>query len=165
VIRKTDEHGGISTFAGNGTPGYKGDGGAATKAELNKPTGVGVDQSANVFISDTPNQVIRKVSASDGTINTYAGNGTMGFKGDGGPALSAELCNPTGQMSMDGTALYFADTCNNRVRGVFTGPPPVLPESVLMILLPISAAALLGGGALIIRRLRRQRISSGAMAA
>ena len=144
----------VSTVAGNGHSGYGGDGGPATSAMLNSPTGVAVNSLGDLFISDTLNNRIRQVHG--GTISTYAGTGTQGFSGDGGPATSAELSSPTGSMAVDGTALYFSDTGNNRVRGIFNGPPPVLPESPLAILLPVSAALLLagGGGAFWLRRRR-----------
>src|ERR1700753_1140015 len=70
----------ISTFAGNGTAGYSGDNGPATKAELQSPVGVATDSAGNVFIADEGNNVIRKVNTS-GTITTIAGNNTEGYRG------------------------------------------------------------------------------------
>jgi hypothetical protein len=87
--------GNISTVAGNGTASYSGDGGPATSAAVNYPTGVVVDPSMNFYIADFGNNRIRKVNVS-GTISTYAGNGSAGFGGDGGPAGSAQLYNPSG---------------------------------------------------------------------
>ena len=81
----------ITTFAGNGTPGYSGDGGPAVKASV-IPGFVAVDAAGDVFIED-PTGVIRKVSP-DGAISSVAGKGTVGYSGDGGPALSAELNAP-----------------------------------------------------------------------
>ena len=163
VVREVNANGNISTVAGvAGKFGYSGDGGSAIKAHLNAPTGVSLDQSGNLYISDTLNQRIRKVA--NGTITTYAGNGVKGYSGDGGPATSAELNTPTGSGAMDGTALYFADTGNQRVRGVFNGPPPVLPETNLVVLLPIGAAILLGGGgALAVTRRRRRNAAVSAV--
>jgi hypothetical protein len=154
-VREVAENGNISTLAGTGKFGYSGDGGPATKAVLNGPTGVGADTMGDVFISDTLNNRIREVTA--GTITTYGGNGTRGFSGDGGEATSAELNKPTGSVAMDGTALYFADTGNQRVRGIFNGPAPVLPETNLLILLPIGTGLILaaGTGFVIFRRRRR----------
>ena len=96
--------GDIYTVAGNGTPGFSGDGGPATKAELNSPRGVAADAAGNLVIADTSNHRIRVVAASTGTfygqamtagdIYTVAGNGTTGFSGDGGPATNAELNAP-----------------------------------------------------------------------
>jgi hypothetical protein len=81
----------ITAFAGNGTPGYSGDGGLAINASM-YPYFVAVDAAGNVFIAD-PNGTIRKVSP-DGTISTVAGTGTVGYSGDGGPAINAQLNNP-----------------------------------------------------------------------
>jgi LPXTG-motif cell wall-anchored protein len=153
VVREVSG-GKISTFAGNGKLGYSGDGGPATKAELDGPTGVGVDGSGDVFISDTLNNRIREVIGS--TITTYAGNGTRGFTGDGGAATSAELNTPTGNVAANSTAVYFADTGNERVRGVFTGPPPVLPQTNVLIFLPIGAGLILAGGSVLVIRRRRK---------
>ena len=68
----------IKTIAGNGTAGYSGDGGAATSAKINAPTGVAVDSAGNIYIADDSNNRIRKVTASTGVISTIAGNGTSG---------------------------------------------------------------------------------------
>lgn len=152
VIREVTPVQVISTFAGTGTPGYSGDGGAATNARLNAPSGVGVDQLGEVFVADTENNRVRVVDSA-GVINSVAGTGTKGYSGDGGPALDAELALPTGSIAADGTAVYFSDTANNRVRGVFTGPPPVLPEAGWVVALPASAI-LLAVGYLLIRRRR-----------
>ena len=88
--------------------GYSGDGGQATSASLNTPTGVAVDSSGNVFIADGGNQRVRKVTPT-GIISTVAGNGTLGYAGDGGPAASAELNVPVG-VAVDNTGnLFIAD--------------------------------------------------------
>jgi hypothetical protein len=118
-IRKvTASTGDISTVAGNGTAGYSGDGGAATSAELYWPYGVAVDMSGNIYIADSTNERIRKVTASTGVISTVAGNGTVGHSGDGGAATSAELDNPHG-VAIDGSGnIYIADGYNNRIRKV-----------------------------------------------
>ncbi len=107
----------ITTVAGNGTQGYSGDGVAATSAGLSA-TGVFVDGSGNVFISDANNNRIRKVDGSTGIISTIAGNGTPGYAGDDAAATSAELDNPWG-VFMDGSGnLFIADCLNNRIRKV-----------------------------------------------
>ncbi len=155
VVREVTATGTIKTFAGTGSLGYSGDGGPATKAKLSAPTGLGVDSLGDVFISDSGNNRIREVNTG-GTISTYAGNGTRGFSGDGGPANKAQLNTPTGSIVMDGKALYFSDTGNQRVRGVFNGPPPVLPETAVAILLPLGGVAVLGGAFVLARRRRRQ---------
>jgi sugar lactone lactonase YvrE len=141
----------INTFAGTGSFGYNGEG-TATMHQLAAPTGIGIN-GADVFISDTFNQRIRLVAS--GLISTYAGNGTRGNTGDGGPATSATLNSPTGAVATDGTHVYFSDTGNNRGRAVTSaGPPPVVAETGLILLLPISAV-LIGGAAFIIVRRRR----------
>jgi sugar lactone lactonase YvrE len=118
VIRKVASNGIITTIAGNGTYGYSGDGGPATSAELNYPEAVAVDSGGNMYIADTSNNRIRKVSAS-GTITTVAGNGnTCCSLGDGGPATSAELGYPQGVAVDAGGFLYIADSNNSRIRKV-----------------------------------------------
>ena len=120
-IRKvTASTGIISTIAGNGTRGYSGDGGAATSAELNYPSGVGIDSSGNVYIADTQNDRIRKVTASTGIISTLAGNGTAGNSGDGGAATSGELNYPSGVGVDSSGNVYIADSGNERIRKVTT---------------------------------------------
>jgi uncharacterized repeat protein (TIGR01451 family) len=117
VVRKVDGSGNITTVAGNGTYGYAGDGGPATKAEMRDPWGLAVDASGNLYIADRYNLRIRMVSTS-GTITTVAGNGNCCYGGDGGRATSALLAYPTG-VAMDASGnLYIADYSNNRVRKV-----------------------------------------------
>ena len=118
-IRVVNSAGIITTFAGNGTAGYSGDGGQATAAELNTPNGIAIDGYGNVYITDAINQRIRKINSS-GIISTIAGTGTAGYSGDGGPATAAELFSPWG-ISVDGTGnVYIADAGNNRIRKVNT---------------------------------------------
>ena len=120
--------GDIYTVAGNGTEGYTGDGGLATKAQLSFPNGVAVDGAGNVVIADAGNNVVRVVAARAGRfygqamkaghIYTVAGNGTSGYSGDGGPATSAELSDPAG-VAVDASGnLVIADTFNDAVRVV-----------------------------------------------
>jgi uncharacterized protein (TIGR03437 family) len=117
-IRKVT-NGVITTVAGNGTQGYSGDNGPATSAQFSYPEGVTVDSAGNLYIADTGNGRIRKVS--NGVITTVAGNGTGGFSGDGGPATSAELYCPVG-VAMDSAGnLYIADACTQRIRKVANG--------------------------------------------
>jgi trimeric autotransporter adhesin len=118
-IRKVSVDGIITTFAGNGASGFSGDGGPAASAAFYYPSAVAVDASGNLFISDTANCRIRKVSA-DGIISTVAGNGNYGFSGDGGPATSASLFSP-GALAVDASGrLFISDVVNNRIREVST---------------------------------------------
>jgi trimeric autotransporter adhesin len=109
----------ISTFAGGGLPGLSGDNGPATSAQLNGPSGVAVDAAGNVYIADITNSCIRRVF--NGIITTVAGNGTLGFSGDNGPALGAELHQPHGVAVDTAGNLYIADTFNKRIRKVSNG--------------------------------------------
>ena len=109
----------ITTYAGNGTAGYTGDGGAATAATLNQPINVATDIFGNLFIVDFNNSVIRKVNSSK-IISTVAGTGTPGFSGDGGAATSAKLYHPTmAACDLIGN-LYIDDENNDRIRKVNT---------------------------------------------
>jgi sugar lactone lactonase YvrE len=119
-IRKVTVGGVISTVAGNGTAGFGGDGGYATSAQLRYPYGVAVDAAGNLYIADSSNSRIRKVT-SGGVISTVAGNGTYGFSGDGGPAASAGLYYPRGVLLDAGGNLFIADAYNNRIRKVTSG--------------------------------------------
>ena len=96
-IRKVDTAGIITTVAGNGVNGFSGDGGPATSAALANPHAVAVDSAGNLYIADTNNFRVRKVNSA-GIITTFAGTGTVGFSGDGGPATSALITGPKGMM-------------------------------------------------------------------
>ena len=127
-IRKVSASGIITTVAGNGTFNFSGDGGPAISASLYGPDGVAVDTSGNLFIADTGNSRIRKVSAS-GIITTVAGGGTGGL-GDGGPASSASLYEPAG-VAVDASGnLFIADTLNNRIREVSAATPSGSPVAI-----------------------------------
>jgi uncharacterized protein (TIGR03437 family) len=115
----------ITTVAGNGASVFAGDGGPAALASLRNPQGVAVDTSGNLYIADTGNQRIRKVSS--GAITTIAGAGTSGFRGDNGPATSAWLSSPGG-VAVDGSLnVYIADSGNNRVRVLLPSGPAANP--------------------------------------
>lgn len=95
------------------------EGGPATQATLQFPSAVAVDERGNLYIADTMNHCVRMVAAENGTIKTLAGTGRAGFSGDGGPALSAALNEPTAVVVDDRRrTLYIADQSNNRVRRV-----------------------------------------------
>jgi trimeric autotransporter adhesin len=115
-VRKVDTSGIITTIAGNGTEGFGGDGGPAVGAELDRPTGLAVDNAGSLYIADTNNHRVRKVDPS-GIISTVAGTGTPGFNGDGGPAINAEINFP-GSLATKGGNLYIADVANDRIRKV-----------------------------------------------
>jgi hypothetical protein len=119
VVRKVNTTTGIiNTIAGNGTCGETGDGGLATAAELYGPSISDVDINGNFYIVEYNGSRVRKVTASTGIITTVAGNGTLGFTGDGGAATSAELKLPT-NMALDTAGnIYIADSGNNRIRYV-----------------------------------------------
>ncbi|MDQ6836984.1 MAG: NHL repeat-containing protein [Actinomycetota bacterium] len=107
----------ITTVAGNGTFGSSGDGGQATSAQLGTPQSVALDQAGNLYIADTGNGDVRKVTPA-GIISTVAGNGMFADSGDGGPATAAALGLPYGVVVDQAGNLYIADNFNNNVRKV-----------------------------------------------
>ncbi len=118
-IRKVNTSGIISTYAGNGTAGFSGDGGAATAAEINQPSRILWDGAGSLYIADRYNYRIRKVNTS-GVISTFAGNGSSSYSGDGGAATSAGIYIPY-SMIMDAAGnLYFCDLYDSRVRKINT---------------------------------------------
>lgn len=116
VIRKVSG-GSITTYAGTGFAGYSGDGGLASAAQFNGPSGLALDASGNLFVADTNNSAIRKI-APNGAISTVAGNGPAGYNGDGIPAVAASLNVPQGVAVDPAGNLYIADTDNQRIRQV-----------------------------------------------
>jgi uncharacterized protein (TIGR03437 family) len=124
VIRKVGTNGVITTVAGNGfgagtgnstgNGAYSGDGGPATKAELNLPVSIALDSAGDILISDQVNNRIREVNSS-GIITTVAGNGTSGATGDGGPAINAEI-DPAGIALDTSGNLYITDYVANKLR-------------------------------------------------
>ena len=114
-VERIDSHGQVTILAGTGTAGFAGDGGPATSAQLNSPSGLAVDSQGNLYIADTGNSRIRMIG-SDGTMRTIAGNGMADFDGDGGPALSAAFNTPMG-LAVDAAGnLFISDFGNNRIR-------------------------------------------------
>ena len=114
-IRMVNSNGIITTIAGTGTPGYSGDGGVATSAQLYNPIGVSVGISGNVYIADTYNHKIRMVNSA-GIITTIAGMKGYGDSGDGGAATSAQLSGPFGVAVDISGNVYIADLNSNKIR-------------------------------------------------
>lgn len=118
-IRRVDAGTGIiTTFAGTGSAGFSGDGGAPSSAQLNGPSGVAFDAQGNLFIVDMNNNRIRKVDVLNGTISTIAGNGTAAFWGEGDPASAAIFYWPANLCFDTQGNTYIADYWNNRVRKI-----------------------------------------------
>ena len=124
----------ITSIAGTGIDGYSGDGIGATTSMLNYPKGVAVDRVGNVFIADSENYRIRKVSVDTGKITTIAGTGIAGYSGDGVDATDAQLNYVTGVAVDAVDNFYIADTSNNRIRSMTgarrTGPPSAAPTQI-----------------------------------
>jgi sugar lactone lactonase YvrE len=116
-IRRVTPDGTITTIAGDGYPDFAGDGGPATAASLQYPTGVALDHDGNVLIADAANHRIRRIDPA-GTITSVAGTGAAGFAGDGGPATEARLHKPTGVAVSRKGELFIADEYNHRIRRV-----------------------------------------------
>ena len=116
-VWKVDTVGNVTKFAGNGAPGFGGDGGQALLAQTAGVAGLTVDSQGNVYFSEVTNSDVRKV-ATNGIITTVAGNQQFGYSGDGGPATSAKLNGPTDVRTDAGGNLYISDSSNNTVRKV-----------------------------------------------
>lgn len=116
-VRRITPEGIISLVAGNGQSGHGGDNGPAVEASLSYPAGIAFDRSGNLYIADTANHRVRRVTP-DGRIGTVAGTGDFGFSGDGGPATQARLANPEGVTVDDSGNLLISDTGNHRIRQV-----------------------------------------------
>ena len=117
-VYKIDTNGTITKIAGTATPGYSGDGGPATSAQLNLPQGICLDTAGNIYIVDKQNSAIRKINTG-GIISTFAGNGTDGYSGDGGPATSAQISSPMA-ISIDTNGNIYIMERIGRVRKVNT---------------------------------------------
>ena len=118
LIRKIDTNGIITTFAGTGTGGYSGDGGLATSARFDTPTGLAFDKHGNLYVSDQYNYCVRKIN-TNGIISTIAGTGIQGFSGDGGQATAAQFYFTSGLIFDKVGNLYIGDA-NHRVRKIDT---------------------------------------------
>jgi sugar lactone lactonase YvrE len=119
-VRKIDTAGIINTVAGTGIMGYNGNGGPATAAEISNAPALSTDAAGNLYLLDASRSVVRKVDAG-GIINTIAGDGSVGYSGDGGPALNAMMNSPMGMVSDAAGNIYVADYKNLRVRKVDAG--------------------------------------------
>jgi len=118
LIRFIDGSGALQTLAGNGTPGFAGDGSAVSGSQLDTPGGLGL-AAGILYVADSGNDRVRAIDLDAGTITTVAGNGLAGFGGDGGPAVAASLNFPEDVAATpDGRRVFIADTRNHRVRHV-----------------------------------------------
>lgn len=115
-IRRINPSGDIETIAGDGFPGFFGDGGTARESRLNKPYGLALDGNGNLYIADLGNARVRRISP-DGRIKTVAGGGTIppGGDGDGGPAIAARLKEPRNVAATPDGTLYVSDFAAHRV--------------------------------------------------
>jgi sugar lactone lactonase YvrE len=116
-LRRIDSRGIITTIAGNGTCGYSGDGGPATAASVGKFYGIAFDGCGKLYLADLVSSVVRMVD-THGIIHTFAGNGTTGYSGDGGPATAAQLGFPIGLAADSSGNMYIADEADSVVRKV-----------------------------------------------
>jgi uncharacterized protein (TIGR03437 family) len=137
-VLKAPPAGLVETAAGNGTAGFAGDGGPAATAELNQPGACAVDSAGNLFIADTLNHRIAKVTPN-GVIMTVAGTGQAGFGADGSAAVSAALNTPRGLAVDDNGNIFIADTGNNVIR-------QVMPDGTIYTIAGQASAGFAGDG-------------------
>lgn len=119
-VRLVNTSGIITTIGGNGTNGYSGDGGAATMAQISQLSDVEVDGLGNIYLADRFNHAVRKIDVS-GIISTIAGNGSVGYSGDGGPATAAQLNQPFYISLHPNGDIYFTEQFNHVVRKIAYG--------------------------------------------
>ena len=117
-VRTITPDGHIHTVVGNGTTGYAGDGGPALQASLNLPHEIRFDRAGNLFFTDMQNHAVRRVDAKTRIITTVAGTGKPGYRGDGGPAVQAQLNQPHSIQFDPAGDLYICDIRNNVIRKV-----------------------------------------------
>lgn len=116
-IRRVNPDGTIDTLAGTGQPGFSGDGGEASKAQLDSPAGLAVTEDGALVVADAGNNRVRRISRG-GTITTVAGIGSPGYSGDGGQAVDAQLASPAAVAVAPDRTILVADTSNGRIRRV-----------------------------------------------
>ena len=139
-VRRVTAGGLLTTFAGDGTAGYTGDGGPATAAELITPYGLAVDSSGNVYISDIGTYTVRKVDGKTGLITTIAGTGSPSYSGDGGPASSAAIGIPYSVAFDPQGNLYISDILNQNIREVTNGNIRTVVSGVSAVSIAIDAS-------------------------
>jgi DNA-binding beta-propeller fold protein YncE len=117
-IRRVDARTGvITTIAGTGERGFAGDGGPATRAQMNEPYGIVIDRAGNIYLADRLNRRVRRIDGASSVITTLAGDGSGKFSGDGGPSAQAGLAEPNGlALDRDHRRLFIADVADHRVR-------------------------------------------------
>jgi len=120
-IRRVASAGLTSTVAGNGVRADAGDGGPALSASMSIPNDVALDAAGNIYIADSFNHRVRRVAAGTGVMTTIAGDGALGFSGDGGPATAARLRFPSGVAVDASGTIFIADNANDRIRTVSGG--------------------------------------------
>ena len=141
VVRVVNSAGIVTTFAGDATGAYEGDGALAINASLDRPSGLFVDKSGNLFIADNENNRVREVTASDLKINTLAGSSNVGYAGDGSAANIAGLYHPSAVTLDPSGNLVFSDTGTNRIR-------KVLPNGIIWTIVGDGTANYKGDGGL-----------------
>ncbi len=143
VVRVVNSSGTVTTFAGDATVAYAGDGALAINASLDRPCGLWVDGSGNLFIADNENDRVREVTAADLNINTLAGSSNTGYAGDGSAANIAGLYHPSAVTLDPSGNLVFSDTGTNRIRRV-------LPNGIIWTIVGDGTANYKGDGGLAI---------------
>src|SRR5579862_6869755 len=116
VVRMVSAAGIITDIAGNLTEGFQGDGGPADVAEISYVHGLAADSNGNVYFADTSNNRVRMITPVNDYIYTFAGNGVVGYLGDGGKAVNAELTFPAGIAVDSANNVFIADYGNSTVR-------------------------------------------------
>ena len=139
-IRRISREGIITTIAGTGEPGFSGDGGPAIKARLKKPYGIAIDRIGNIYVADSGNHRVRKVS-TNGIINTIAGTGIAGFSGDDGIASQAQLDSPQAVFVSPSNEIFINDEHNHRIR-------KILPSAIIQTVVGNGRPGFSGDGGL-----------------